>query len=201
MLTETFGFVPPPTVLGPRERLAWQRRRWWLERRREFPCWLGSLLLHALVVIVLGSLTTPITSDNTLGSLQLHATYTGEARWGGTTTPVDLADDEPQPALAEPPLEEIANLRDDGENAPAADGADEADAPTAALADDASPKLLAANDRPPPTLYQVNPDFSTQRSRRRGRRLPTPRPRRQAKRSSRRPPVQRRYRRRRRQRV
>ncbi|HJT30956.1 MAG TPA: hypothetical protein VJ783_02735 [Pirellulales bacterium] len=151
MLTETFGFIPPPVVLGPRERLAWQRRRWWLERRREVPCWLGSLLLHALVVIVLGSLTVPITSDNALGSLQLHASYTGEARLGGSTSPVDLASDKPQLALVERPPEEIANLTDDVENAPTPDEADEADGPTAAVPADEESQRLAADDRSSPT--------------------------------------------------
>lgn len=150
MLTEMFTFVPP-IVLGHRERLALQRRRWWLERRREVPCWLGSLLLHLLAVVVFGSLTVPITSDNTLGSLQLHATYTGEARWGGTTVPVDLADDEPQPALADPPPE-IANLIDDSEGMPAHEEPDETE-PLAAVepTDDVRQELLAANDRPSPT--------------------------------------------------
>lgn len=151
MLTETFGFVPPPVALGPRERLAWQRRQWWRERRREVPCWLGSLLLHALVVIVLGSLTVPITSDNALGSLQLHATYTGEARWGGTNAPVDLANDEPQPARSVPPLDEIANLTDDVENTQTPDEADEAEAPTAAVPANEASQELAAGDRSSPT--------------------------------------------------
>lgn len=45
---------------SPRLRLQLYRRRRWVQRRREVPCWLASLFLHLLAVIVLGSIVVPI---------------------------------------------------------------------------------------------------------------------------------------------
>lgn len=108
---ETFAFAPP-IVLGPRERLASLRRRWWAERRREVPCWLGSLLLHALAVIVFGSLTVPATTDKTAGSLRLSVSYTSDVSLGGAISPVALTDVQPQLAVPVPPLVEDRELAD-----------------------------------------------------------------------------------------
>lgn len=55
------GLIPavePPAPVAARIRPP-SRRNWWVQRWREVPCWLTSLVLHLSTVIVLGTLIAP----------------------------------------------------------------------------------------------------------------------------------------------
>ncbi|HEX5446783.1 MAG TPA: hypothetical protein VFW87_23395 [Pirellulales bacterium] len=148
MLMETFAFTSP-SVLGPRERLALLRRGWWRERQREIPCWLGSLLLHALTVVVLGSLTVPTTTDYTAGSLQLYASYTGDVKLGGATAPIALAHAEPQPAVSPPLADDDTSPAEDGDALAAREQTAKEAAPSAVepvASDPPSPDSVASDE-------------------------------------------------------
>lgn len=56
---------------SPRLRLQLYHRRQWAERRRQVPCWLASLVLHLLVVVVLGSLAVPVSRHRRIGEMLL----------------------------------------------------------------------------------------------------------------------------------
>lgn len=56
---------------SPRLRLQLYRRRQWAERRREVPCWLASLVLHLLAIVVLGSLAVPVSRHRRFGEMLL----------------------------------------------------------------------------------------------------------------------------------
>ena len=56
---------------SPRLRLQRYRRRRWVQRRREVPCWLASLFLHLLGVIVLGSIVVPVSRHARLAEVLL----------------------------------------------------------------------------------------------------------------------------------
>lgn len=69
---------PPPARMpaaqwlsSPRLRLQLYHRRQWAERRREVPCWLASLVLHLLAVVVLGSLAVPVSRHRRFGEMLL----------------------------------------------------------------------------------------------------------------------------------
>ena len=98
--------LPPPPALAPpsvRSRLMLFYRNWNCDRRWQVPCWLASLLLHLLAVVVLGSLTVPVSRQRTIVSLLLSfgdvAARSDEGADEGT---VELA------ATAIEPLEEPA---------------------------------------------------------------------------------------------
>ncbi|HJT32604.1 MAG TPA: hypothetical protein VJ783_11220 [Pirellulales bacterium] len=72
------GSAAPPARMpaaqwlsSPRLRLQLYRRRQWAERRRAVPCWLSSLVLHLLAVVVLGSLAVPIAHHRRFGEMLL----------------------------------------------------------------------------------------------------------------------------------
>ncbi|HVX11430.1 MAG TPA: hypothetical protein VHC22_09635 [Pirellulales bacterium] len=62
------GDATAPSV---RSRLSLSDRNWNSDRPQQIPCWLASLLLHMLAVVVLGSVTVPVSRQRTIMSLLL----------------------------------------------------------------------------------------------------------------------------------
>ena len=61
----------PAAACSARTRLLVFYRRWNCDRRWRVPCWLTSLLLHLLAVVVLGSITVPVSNRRTVVSILL----------------------------------------------------------------------------------------------------------------------------------
>jgi hypothetical protein len=123
--------LDPPTVplsVGPaapsaRSLPSSLRRRWNGDRRWQIPCWLTSFVLHLLAIVVLGSLTVPVSRQRTVMALLLSfgveaPTEDGQAELAttislaavdagalpGSDALVDSENQPPQAALTETPL-------------------------------------------------------------------------------------------------
>jgi hypothetical protein len=64
------------------------RRQWNRDRQRQIPCWLASFVLHLLAVVLLGSLTVPVSRQRTVVALLMSF---GEVDGQTDDGPVELA--------------------------------------------------------------------------------------------------------------
>ncbi|HWB08900.1 MAG TPA: hypothetical protein VG826_06740 [Pirellulales bacterium] len=90
------GDLDPPAILLPAgsavpsagSQLSVFRRQWNNDRRRHIPCWLASFVLHLLAIVVLGSLTVPVSRQKTVMALLMSF---GEVENQIDDGPVELA--------------------------------------------------------------------------------------------------------------
>ncbi|HEX5447419.1 MAG TPA: hypothetical protein VFW87_26630 [Pirellulales bacterium] len=150
---------------SPRLRLQLYRRRRWVQRRREVPCWLVSLFLHLLFVMVLGSIIVPTAPRRRLAAILLSFAG-GDTPAASSAPPVLLAAESAAktddagppvrldaPTLAPPPIE-LASVMEPPSSTRLADAIGPGLASLAAPAPSAAP---TPGEQPTPQEPVVSP--------------------------------------------